>query len=278
MTVDQTTRLTVDQTTRSDFEFETSRIARDIDEACDRFEAAWRAGGRPRIEDFVGSSTNPGRCERLRHLLAVEFAYRGGLGETIEASEYRRRFPGHDGLIDSIFAEPRRQPWVVHGAVSETLEVRLGRDGPWSGRALVPPPSLLPNIPGYEILSELGRGGMAVVYKARQLRLNRLCALKMILPGEHAGAELPVRLLAEAETIARIRHPNVVQIYGLGDHDGRLYFEMEYIEGATSPISSTTRSGHTNLRRTWSRSWPAPSSTPIAWGSSTATSSRPTSC
>ena len=72
---------------------------------------------------------------------------------------------------------------------------------------------------------------MAVVYKARQLRLNRLCALKMIPQGEHAGAEHLVRLLAEAQTIARIRHPNVVQIYGLGDHDGRLYFEMEYIEG-----------------------------------------------
>ena len=87
---------------------------------------------------------------------------------------------------------------------------------------MVPPPGLLPNIPGYEILSELGRGGMGVVYKARQLRLNRLCAVKMILPGEHAGAELPVRFLAEAETIARMRHPNIVQIYGLGDHDGRL--------------------------------------------------------
>ena len=93
--------------------------------------------------------------------------------------------------------------------------------------AVYPPPE----IPGYEILSELGRGGMAVVFKARQLRLNRLCALKMIPPGGLAGAELPVRLLAEAETIARMRHPNVVQIYGLGDHDGRLYFEMEYIEG-----------------------------------------------
>ena len=67
--------------------------------------------------------------------------------------------------------------------------------------------------------------------RRRQLRLNRLCALKMILPDEHAGGELPVRLLAEAETIARMRHPNVVQIYGLGDHDGRLYFEMEYIDG-----------------------------------------------
>ena len=74
---------------------------------------------------------------------------------------------------------------------------------------------------------------MGVVYKARQIRLNRLCALKMILPGEHTGAEFRARFLAEAETIARLRHPNIVQIYGLGDHDGRPYFEMEYIEGGS---------------------------------------------
>ena len=72
---------------------------------------------------------------------------------------------------------------------------------------------------------------MGVVYKARQIRLNRLCALKMLLLGEHTGAESRARFLAEAETIAKLRHPNVVQIYGLGDHNGMPYFEMEYIEG-----------------------------------------------
>ena len=74
---------------------------------------------------------------------------------------------------------------------------------------------------------------MGVVYKARQIGLNRLCALKIILPGEHNGAEFRARFLAEAETIAKLRHPNVVQIYGLGDHDGLPYFEMEYIEGGS---------------------------------------------
>ena len=74
---------------------------------------------------------------------------------------------------------------------------------------------------------------MGVVYKARQTRLNRLCALKIILPGEHNSAEFRARFLAEAETIARLMHPNVVQIYGLGDHEGRPYFEMEYIEGGS---------------------------------------------
>ena len=74
---------------------------------------------------------------------------------------------------------------------------------------------------------------MGVVYKARQVRLNRLCALKMFLPSARTRAEFHARFQAEAETIAKLRHPNVVQIYGLGDHDGRPYFDMEYIEGGS---------------------------------------------
>src|SRR5437762_6760744 len=63
------------------------------------------------------------------------------------------------------------------------------------------------NVPGYELMDELGRGGMGVVYKARQVALNRVVALKMILSGEHARPEDRARFLAEAETIAAIHHP-----------------------------------------------------------------------
>src|SRR4051812_10224103 len=68
-----------------------------------------------------------------------------------------------------------------------------------------------PVIDGYEILGELGRGGMGVFYHARQVRLTRPCALKMILAGAHADSEANVRFLAEAETVARLQHPHVVQ-------------------------------------------------------------------
>jgi len=90
-----------------------------------------------------------------------------------------------------------------------------------------------PVIPGYEIESELGRGGMGVVYKARTLRLNRSVALKMILAGAHAGREAAVRFVTEAETVARLQHPNIVQIFHIDEHGGHPYFEMEFVGGGS---------------------------------------------
>ncbi len=90
-----------------------------------------------------------------------------------------------------------------------------------------------PEVPGYEILGELGRGGMGVVYKARECRLNRVVALKMILAGDYAGPDAVERIMAEAEIVARLQHPNIVQIYAIGDCDGRPYIELEYVGGGS---------------------------------------------
>jgi WD40 repeat protein/tRNA A-37 threonylcarbamoyl transferase component Bud32 len=225
--------MSVDATSERENWLDATQIGRDVDEACDRFEAAWRSGHRPAIEDFHGDTTDPGYPVLLRYLLVVELDYCGGLGETPESSEYRRRFPGHEGLIDSVFARFAGRFKLATGTDLETIDLPIGGDGMGSESAASPAADSFPNIPGCEILSELGRGGMGVVYKARQIRLNRLCALKIALPGKHTGAESRARFLAEAGTIARLRHPNIVQIYDLGEHKDRAYFEMEYIEGGS---------------------------------------------
>jgi eukaryotic-like serine/threonine-protein kinase len=88
-------------------------------------------------------------------------------------------------------------------------------------------------IPGYEVLGELGRGGLGIVYKARQVRLNRVVALKLILAGGPARPELLARLKREAESVARLQHPHVVQVYEAGEHQGQFFLALEHVAGGS---------------------------------------------
>jgi serine/threonine-protein kinase len=94
-------------------------------------------------------------------------------------------------------------------------------------------PIALPQVPGYEVEGVLGHGGMGVVFRARHLRLNRPVALKMALAGAYAAPRELARFQREAEAVARLRHVNLVQIYDVGDSDGRPYFTMELVEGGS---------------------------------------------
>jgi uncharacterized protein (DUF433 family)/tRNA A-37 threonylcarbamoyl transferase component Bud32 len=103
---------------------------------------------------------------------------------------------------------------------------------PLSAGTVSHPPQRI-RVPGYEILDELGRGGMGVVYRARQLKLNRMVALKMILAGEHASAEMLARFQNEAEAVARLQHPGIVQIFEIGEHEGHAFLALEFVAGGS---------------------------------------------
>ena len=101
-----------------------------------------------------------------------------------------------------------------------------------------PRPSGLPNVPGFDILAEIGRGGMGIVYKAKHRKLNRLVALKMVLAGVAADPRTVQRFLFEAEILARIQHPQVVQVYEVDTFAGASgvpvpYLAIELLEGGS---------------------------------------------
>jgi serine/threonine-protein kinase len=187
--------------------------ARQIDAVCDRFEAAWRAGQRPRAEEFVTDLAAGRAAELLAELIGLELYYRRKAGEAPAEADYRARFPAHTGAVAAAFCKQQR-PRV---------------------------PGAPPEIPGYELLEVLGQGGMGVVYKARQKSLNRVVALKLLPAAACAGMELAARFRNEAEAAARLRHPNIVQVYDAGEHGGVPFYAMEYVAGPT--LAQALRAG-----------------------------------
>ena len=195
------------------------------------------------------------------------------------------RLSGPDGSADE--SVPREDRARSGGA-----SIVQRRPGPWARSRLALGPATCrvetsgpmaieaasinrPILPDYEIgESLLGRGSMGVVYKARHLKLNRVVALKMIAGSSSQASEL---FQIEAKAVARLQHPNIVQIFDIGNNDGQPFLVLEFVEGALSINESRAARSRPGLRPRWFARWLWRPTTPIARASCIATSSHRTS-
>ncbi len=231
-----------------------------------KFHEQWESDPNPDVEEFV-ERNSPLTVSQLTQLLLIDQSYRWSRRETITAAQYMRRFPevraNREATLDLLFAEyllrdAEDEPLSVdefiadyphvsdefrrqldfHRGLGKELEVQPSSNSyetlsSFESAELELDGSLSKGPPGYEIIRELGRGGLGVVYLARDDRLNRLVALKMLLAGRFAADSLLKRLHLEAEATARLQHPNIVQIYDVGQYNGHPFLALEYISGGT---------------------------------------------
>ena len=217
------------------------------------FEDAWHDDRRPDLGSYLPTD-GPHRTQLLVELVHVELELRLRRGEPARVEDYLERFPelGDRGLtLDVVRAEyalrARHTPpvwpeelWLRFPHLVDDLRPLATDTGPpgsntaTGGRRAAVPVGV-PIIPGYDVLGELGRGGMGVVYRARNRALNRVVAVKTfgVLPGADARA----RFAREAEAIARLDHPHIVPVYEVGEWgDGVPFFAMKFYPGGLDAV------------------------------------------
>jgi serine/threonine protein kinase len=222
-----------------------------LKEAVQHFEQAWRQGPRPVIDDFLPTSDRL-RARVLLELVHIDLELRLKAGEAARVEEYlahyselagdraatlqliaaehelRRRRESSLALDEYRHRFPQYHAELAEHCAQAPSAVQAASLCPTTLRA-----EALPEVPGYEVLGVLGRGGMGVVYRARQRALERTVALKMIRTGAQAGPKDLARFRAEAAALARLQHRNIVQIYDVGEAGDRPYFVLEFVAGGS---------------------------------------------
>ncbi|MBM3999233.1 MAG: serine/threonine protein kinase [Planctomycetes bacterium] len=201
--------------------------------ACSDLGRRIRAGETTSAEEYLARYPEIAAHPDLAiELIYTEYVVRSELNQGVTCDDWLTRFPQ--------WREDLRQLIEVHQQVcgdasgGSTVDLQLQRTRPSLGEespsAIVELPSRR-RIGNYELIEEIGRGGMGVVYRARQVGLNRHVALKMVLSGDFASARELHRFQMEGESAARLQHVNIVQIFEVGAHEGRPYFTMELVTG-----------------------------------------------
>jgi serine/threonine protein kinase/class 3 adenylate cyclase len=223
-------------------------VAERVDKVCESFEAAWKTAGtigqRPRIEDYLGTTTEPERSALLSQLIALDFAYRRRAGEEPQAEEYANRFPAlAAGLVTTLTPNPMAAAVTEAeaspqgaGAPNHSEEVPPTRNGERDAGPydfLAPPqgPDELGRLGPYRVLKVLGAGGMGIVFQAEDPQLQRLLALKVMKPGLAVHADSRQRFLREARAAAAIEHDHIVSIYHVGEDRGVPFLAMPLLRG-----------------------------------------------